>query len=241
MNAAARLQHVAAAAAAIDAEQAAAGWPPGEATQAIERLAIAWDMWDDFGIIPHNAQRIAADADSLVYWVQRCKHPAAPYIAQVYRRFFADIQARLEAQAAQVQPTPEPQKVQPMSKTDMLKSFTADAGEQLAEGTKDAAAYGAMQTLFDSLVAMVAPQAPALAVFYSTSAGAAIVRAVGPYLLGAAARMELLPHSDLVEKVALRSIRASTLFVVSPWIERFRAPIVQIFKRAAEDMNLTAD
>lgn len=121
------------------------------------------------------------------------------------------------------------------------KSFMADAGAQVAEGAKDAAAYAAMQTLFDSLVAMVAPQVPALAVFYGTSTGATIVRAVGPYLLGAAARMELLPHSDLVEQVALRSIRVSSLFLISPWIEKFRQPIIQIFRRAAEDMNLKVE
>jgi hypothetical protein len=130
----------------------------------------------------------------------------------------------------------EPQKQGAMA---ALGTWTKRAASAGVEGAKDGAAFAAAEVLTMTLISGLSVEFPFLLLAYRSSAIAQKIMQIGvPYLIGAAATMNLLPgNPETIISLCERALRASISANVGPIMRRLEGPIMEAISQAGRQVR----
>jgi hypothetical protein len=120
-----------------------------------------------------------------------------------------------------------------------LGSWTKRAASAGVEGAKDGAAFAAAEVLTMTLISGLSVEFPFLMMAYRSSAIAQkIMQIAVPYLIGAAATMNLLPgNPETIISLCERALRASISANVGPIMRRLEGPIMEAISQAGRQVR----
>ena len=120
-----------------------------------------------------------------------------------------------------------------------LGAWTKRAASAGVEGAKDGAAFAAAEVLTMTLIAGLSVEFPFLMMAYRSSAIAQkIMQIAVPYLIGAAATMNLLPgNPETIISLCERALRASISANVGPIMRRLEGPIMEAISQAGRQVR----